>query len=250
MDVDIPYGEKKIRVNIPEPCEILSNNKIEVKDEDKTIEEALSKSIGMDSFEKFVQNSDRLLVIVNDASKPTPTSRVLEYIYPALSNHPDVKFLVATGTHKPPNEKECRFIFGRFYDIFKKRIFIHDSKKEENMKYLGKTKSGTEVYLNKMVTDAKNVIVIGSVEPHYFAGYTGGRKAFFPGVASYKTVEMNHKFALSDNANSLCLDDNPVHNDFIDAIRFDRPPRSTGIDGLRNMKTIDRVYEEIKKQKG
>jgi nickel-dependent lactate racemase len=63
------------------------------------------------------------------------------------------------------------------------------------------------------------VVVIGSVEPHYFAGYTGGRKSFLPGVASYKTIEMNHKLALSDNAKSLALEGNPVHEDMIDAMK-------------------------------
>jgi len=220
MEVNIPYGKEIVKVNIPEPCEILNPNKIEINDEEKTVEDALRNPIGMGSFKKFVKNSDRLLVIVNDASKPTPTSRILEHIYPIISNHPDLKFLVATGTHRPPNVEECRFIFGRLYDIFKDQISIHDSKKEVNMKYLGKTKSGTELFINKMVYDYENVIVIGSVEPHYFAGYTGGRKAFFPGVSSYKTVEMNHGFALSDKACSLCLKDNPVHNDMIDSIKF------------------------------
>ena len=69
-----------------------------------------------------------------------------------------------------------------------------------------------------MVPEIGNVVVIGSVEPHYFAGYTGGRKSFLPGVASYKTIEMNHKLALSDNARSLALDGNPVNEDMIDAM--------------------------------
>jgi nickel-dependent lactate racemase len=74
------------------------------------------------------------------------------------------------------------------------------------------------MYLNKLVSEIKNVLVIGSVEPHYFAGYTGGRKSFLPGVASYKTIEMNHKLALSDDAKSLALDGNPVNEDMIDAM--------------------------------
>ena len=74
------------------------------------------------------------------------------------------------------------------------------------------------MYINKMVPDIGNVLVVGSVEPHYFAGYTGGRKSFLPGVASYKTIEMNHKLALSDSACSLALDGNPVHEDMVDAM--------------------------------
>jgi len=220
MEVNIPYGKEKILVNISEPCEILNPNKIEVKDEKRIVEESLNNPIGMVSFKKFIQNSDRLLVIVNDATKPTPTSKILEYIYPFISNHPDLQFIIAVGTHRPPNEEECRFIFGRFYDIFKEQIIIHDSKNKENMDYLGKTKSDTEVYVNKLVTEIKNIIVIGSVEPHYFAGYTGGRKAFIPGVAAYKTIEMNHQFALSDKACSLNVTDNPIHTDLTDSVNL------------------------------
>ena len=220
MEVDIPYGKGKIRANVPEPCEVLIPNKIEVEDENKIIKGALRNPIGMIPFQEFVTNSERLLIIVNDASKPTPTPRILEHIHQLIKNHPDVKFLVATGTHKPPGEEECRFIFGRFYDIFKEQIYIHDSKKEEDMNYYGKTASGTEIYLNKMIEDAENIIVIGSVEPHYFAGYTGGRKAILPGVASYETIETNHKFALDEKSCSLCLEDNPIHKDFNDAVKL------------------------------
>ena len=220
MDVNIPYGEEKIKVNISEKCRILTPNKFKITNDDKIIEEALKKPIGSISFKEFVQKSKKLLVIVNDASKPTPTPKILEHIHPYLLNHQDVKFLVATGTHKPPNNEELRYIFGRFYDIFKDKIFINDSKKQENFKYIGKTTKGTEVHINRMVTDIRNVIVIGSIEPHYFAGYTGGRKAFIPGVSSFKTIEMNHKFALSEKASSLCLKENPVHNDLVDSIRF------------------------------
>jgi len=61
-------------------------------------------------------------------------------------------------------------------------------------------------------------LVIGSVEPHYFAGYTGGRKAFLPGVAGYETIQANHKLALEPQAHSLALDENPVHRDMEDAL--------------------------------
>jgi nickel-dependent lactate racemase len=126
--------------------------------------------------------------------------------------------LIATGVHREPTQEEYHFIFGEYYDIFKDRIFAHDARKDEDMEYLGKSKNDTEMFINKLVTDMKNVIVIGSVEPHYFAGYTGGRKSFLPGVASYKTIEMNHKLALSNKSCSLSLNDNPVNEDMIDAM--------------------------------
>lgn len=75
------------------------------------------------------------------------------------------------------------------------------------------------MYLNRRGWEAERILVIGSVEPHYFAGYTGGRKAFLPGIAGYKTIEQNHKLALSSKARSLALHGNPVHEDMIDAIK-------------------------------
>ena len=125
---------------------------------------------------------------------------------------------MATGVHRAPTEEEYRFIFGDTYEVFRRKIYAHDARKDEDMVYLGKSKNGTEMYINKLVPEYRNILVIGSVEPHYFAGYTGGRKSFLPGVASYKTIEMNHKLALSDDACSLALDGNPVNEDMIDAM--------------------------------
>ncbi len=61
------------------------------------------------------------------------------------------------------------------------------------MVYLGISSTGTEMYVNKIGVEAHKLITIGSVEPHYFAGYTGGRKSFLPGIASYRTIEQNHR---------------------------------------------------------
>jgi len=220
MQVDIPYGKEKIKINISEPFNILMPNKVEIKNQNKIIKNALDNPINCVSFKEFISESKKLLVIVNDATRPTPTSKILDYIFPILSAHPNVKFIIATGTHRAPTEEERRFIFGKTYDSFKKQIYVHDARKAEDMTYIGKTKRGTEIYINKLIPEYKNILIIGSVEPHYFAGYTGGRKSFLPGVASFKTVEMNHKFALSDKACSLALDGNPVHEDMVDAVNF------------------------------
>jgi nickel-dependent lactate racemase len=218
MKIDLPYGKEKIKVDISETYEILIPNKVKIEDQDKLIEEALENPIGFESYDEFANNTNKLLVIVNDATRPTPTSKILGYLLPVLSSHPDVKFLVATGAHRAPTEEEYRFIFGDTYEVFRRKIYAHDARKNEDMTYLGKSKNGTEMYINKLVPEYNNVLVIGSVEPHYFAGYTGGRKSFLPGVASYKTIEMNHKLALSDKACSLALNGNPVNEDMVDAM--------------------------------
>jgi len=218
MQVDIPYGIEKIKIHIHHSCEILVPNKVTIKNQNKIIGDALKNPIGKESFEQFAKKAEKLLVIVNDATRPTPTSKILDYLYSVLSNHPKVIFLVATGVHRAPTEEEYRFIFGKSYDAFKEQISAHDARNEKDMTYLGTSKNGTEMYINKMVPETGNVVVIGSVEPHYFAGYTGGRKSFLPGVASYKTIEMNHKLALSDDARSLALEGNPVHEDMVDAM--------------------------------
>ncbi|HID24868.1 MAG TPA: nickel-dependent lactate racemase [Thermoplasmata archaeon] len=218
MKVDIPYGKSKVMINVKESCEILVPNKVKIRDQNEVIQQALKNPVDSESFEEFAIGSDKLLVIVNDATRPTPTAKILEYLYPVLSNHPNVKFLVATGVHRAPTEEEYQFIFGKTYDAFKDQVYAHDARRDEDMVYLGKSKNGTEMYINKMVPETRNVVVIGSVEPHYFAGYTGGRKSFLPGVASYKTIEMNHRLALSEKACALALQGNPVHEDMVDAM--------------------------------
>jgi nickel-dependent lactate racemase len=220
MKVDITYGKEQIKINIGEQVTTILPNRVLIKNEDKLIEQALEKPIAFESYDGFAEKINKLLLIINDATKPTPTSKILKYLLPVLSSHPDVKFLVATGAHRAPSEEELKFILGETYEIFRRKTYIHDAKKQEKMTYLGKTKNGTEIRINKLVEEYKNILVIGSVEPHYFAGCTGGRKAFIPGVASYKTIEMNHKYALSDKASSLVLEDNPIHEDMTDGMKF------------------------------
>ncbi len=86
------------------------------------------------------------------------------------------------------------------------------------MVFIGKSKNGTEMWVNKLGVEAHKIVIISSVEPHYFAGYTGGRKSFLPGIASYKTIEQNHKYAMRNKAQPLVLEGNPVNEDMEDAI--------------------------------
>ncbi|MCQ6961945.1 general glycosylation pathway protein [Methanolobus chelungpuianus] len=218
MKVQIPYGKEYVGLDVGIPHEVIAPNQVRAGDESEIIDAALRNPVGTGSLEDFVKSSDRILVLVNDATRPTPTAKVLLRMRDILKSHKDVRFLVATGAHRGPTEEEFLYIFGEMYDEFRDRIFVHDARRDEDMEYLGVSSNGTEMYLNRMVNESRNVIVIGSVEPHYFAGYTGGRKAFLPGVASYRTIEMNHKHALSDAAQPLAIRGNPVAEDMDDAM--------------------------------
>jgi nickel-dependent lactate racemase len=180
------------------------------------------------SLEEFLRGGTRVLIIVNDATRPTPTAVILEGLLPALEEAgltvENLTILVATGAHRAPTEEEFRQILGGLYNTLRERCVHHDARKSADMIKLGTTRNGTPIELNKLLFKADRIIATGSVEPHYFAGFTGGRKAFLPGIASYKTIEANHKQALSSAARSLALEGNPVHEDMMDALPLIKAP--------------------------
>jgi nickel-dependent lactate racemase len=99
----------------------------------------LNNPIEKEPLKQFIKKVKKLLIIVNDATRPTPTWKILDHIYPVLSSLQEVKFLIATGNHRAPTEDEYQIIFGRMYDAFKDQIFVHDAKKQEDMAYLGES---------------------------------------------------------------------------------------------------------------
>ena len=219
-NIQIPYGEKSQTLTIAIPFEFLEAAKPEIRDEAELITYALNNPVGSPAITKFIAEADNLLIIVNDASRPTPTAKIIKELYAYLCKCRSLTFIVATGTHRPPTHEEMVYIFGEFYAEFKQNIIIHDSKNKSDNFYIGTSKLGTEVYLNKCLKSATDVLVIGSVEPHYFAGYTGGRKAFLPGIAGYSSIEMNHKHAMSVASKPRALMGNPVAEDMTDTLEL------------------------------
>lgn len=189
-------------------------------DADEVINASLDNPIGSEPIGKFLEGGKDIVFIVNDGTRPTPTAKVLD----ALSKRMDLRaarYLIATGTHRAPTEEEYRNIFGAHLEELRDRIVVHDAKTSECVN-LGTSKNGTPMEVNKIAVDADRLVIITSVEPHYFAGWTGGRKSFLPGVASYRTVEANHRMAVGMDAQALKLEGNPVHEDMMDALEVVR----------------------------
>ena len=221
MKIDVPYGKDgSMSVVIRDDIKInfLEANDVAIGDEDRNIRDAIAHPINSRSFKSFLSDAKKVLVIVNDATRPTPTKKILDFIFDDLSKT-NFNFIIATGAHRGPTEEEYVQIFGSFYEKIRDKIIVHDARADKDMVFLGTSTNGTPMYVNKAGLEADKIIIISSVEPHYFAGYTGGRKSFLPGIAGYKTIEQNHKLALSPKAKALALDGNPVHEDMMDAIK-------------------------------
>jgi lactate racemase len=208
-EITLAYGSKPLRLTLPSHVQV---------DEFKA--SRVTRPIQFEQFRaEFEQSngrpllqSDRLLFVVNDAYRHTPTPLVLDWLeqlVPGVTNGAD--FIVATGSHEPPTEPQLHSIFGHHLARIQQRVSWHVATAAGSMQSIGRDALRQEVFLNRAALDHDAVVVVGSVEPHYFAGFTGGRKSIFPGLIDLATIERNHNLANSLEAMPLRLKGNPVH---------------------------------------
>ena len=180
MKIDVPYGKDgALSAVLSDSVKVrfLEANDVKIGDEDQNIREAVLHPINSKGFQDFLKGAKNVLVIVNDATRPTPTKKILEFIFEDLARTP-FHFIIATGAHRGPTEEEFFQIFGPFYEKVRDRIIVHDARADQDMVFLGTSTNGTPMYVHRAGVEADRIIILSSVEPHYFAGYTGGRKSF------------------------------------------------------------------------
>jgi nickel-dependent lactate racemase len=212
MEILLPYGREHVSARVPDEnvLAVVHPNRVNIAPERETLLGALERPVKSPSLYEFLDDARDVLFIVNDGTRPTPTAKVLEILHERIRGI-DSRFIVATGAHREPTEEEFRFIFGSLYGELRDRVDVHDSHDSSQMVHVGTSRNGTEMHVNRLGVAAHKLVVIGSVEPHYIAGYTGGRKFFLPGIASYGTIEQNHSYAIRPDASPLTLAGNPVH---------------------------------------
>ncbi|MFH0915326.1 MAG: nickel-dependent lactate racemase [bacterium] len=225
MRIDVPWGTSTTPVEVDpgRVAGVLGANVAAAEDPEGVLREAIGRSGS--SLKDFLSGgASPLLVVVNDATRPTPSADVLRVVGADLegwlrSPGRELSFAIATGTHRVALPEEIERIFGAgFAKAHAERIFSHDAKNKERQVYIGRTKRGTEIGVNRLLVEARSVLLINSVEPHYFAGYTGGRKSLFPGLAGYDTVWANHKLSMEAGSETLLLAGNPVHEELEEAM--------------------------------
>jgi nickel-dependent lactate racemase len=227
MRIDVPWATVTIPLEVERRrvAGVLGANVESAEDPAGVLKAAIERPGG--SLAGFLERAESpLLVVVNDATRPTPSAQVLGVIREQLegwsrSADRDLSFIIATGTHRAALPDEIEYLLGP--DISRAhagRIFSHDSKDNSQLLAIGRTSRGIGVEVNRLLAEAHSVVLINSVEPHYFAGYTGGRKSLFPGLAGYRTVWANHSLSMQPGSETLVLEGNPVHEDLEEALKM------------------------------
>jgi len=222
MKVELFYkgGQELVEIRASHRVESVRPRTVDVHvTEEKLIQNAIGAPIDSGTLQDFIDSYKSFLIVVNDHARATPTPKIIKVLLPLLENK-KFKMVVASGTHTSPSEDDLRtLILGDFYDRLRRVTVLHDSRSGD-FTTIGTTSRGTVVTLNQIINDFEAIIAINSIEPHYFAGFTGGRKSFLPGLAAYDTVEANHSMALLEESCIMNLKSNPLHQDLEEAAQM------------------------------
>lgn len=220
----LPYNRTKV------PVEIDDHNvagtlvsKVESyypdKSQEELIEDALDNPIGSPRLEDLARGKKNIVIISSDHTRPVPSKIITPILLRRIrSAQPDanIKILVATGFHRPSTREELVEKYGAEI-VEREQIVMHVSTDDAGMQKVGTLPSGGECIVNRVAAEADLVLSQGFIEPHLFAGFSGGRKSVLPGIASYKTIMANHcaEFINSPNARPGILEGNPIHKDMV-----------------------------------
>jgi nickel-dependent lactate racemase len=224
MEIRIPYSDNYKTLNVDEAKikAVLTPGLDESAantDESEIVKNALHNPIESKRLCDIVKGSKKLLLITSDHTRPLPSKITLPILLKEIrSKHPgiEIKILIATGFHRPTTYQEMVDKFGRCI-ADNETIINHDCTDNSSLVYKGILPSGGELYLNSLIDWADIVISEGFIEPHFFAGFSGGRKSILPGIAGKRTIFANHcsEFIADKNARTGILEENPIHKDML-----------------------------------
>jgi len=222
--IELPFGDGFLIAKIPTKnlAGILTRQDAPGLDNEwETIISSLRAPIGCPPLRECIKPNDKVIVIVTDNTRPCPDNRLLPPILAELeANIPreNITIIVALGLHPPLDKPELVKKLGRGI-VENYRIFNHDVNQTV---YIGTTSRGTPVEINNRVIEADFRISTGFIEPHFFAGFSGGRKSIAPGVFSVRSAYANHGYQMIEHprARAGILKGNPIHEDLVEQARM------------------------------
>lgn len=223
-EVLFPYGKEKLSYSFDERelvgvLEPSLSECIPEADGEELVRRAMENPVSSPKLSELAKGKSRVVIIASDHTRPVPSKLIIP---PMLSEiregNPDVDItiLIATGCHRGTTKEELISKFGE--EIVKnEKIYIHDCDEHDMLVNIGKLPSGGECEINRLAYEADLLVSEGFIEPHFFAGFSGGRKSVLPGVAGRKTVLANHcsEFIDHPRARTGILEGNPIHEDML-----------------------------------
>lgn len=227
MRVDIPYHKGTMPLHVEE-----SNLKAVItalapesagKGESELVRDALETPIGSPPLRELAAGKKKILLITSDHTRAMPSRITLPLLLDEIRRGApgaQIDIIIATGSHRSTTVEEQRAMFGDEI-VDNESIYVHDCASDEDMRQVCALPSGAVFRVNHMAIECDLLAAEGFIEPHFFAGFSGGRKSVMPGIASIETINVNHSFkALSSPyAAAGVLDSNPVNLDMEAAAR-------------------------------
>lgn len=221
--ISIPYGNTYIPYEYP--CDGLLVSRIEELHSElrgrELVEQAMSAPIGSPKLEQLAVGKKTCTIIISDHTRPVPSRDILPPMLEALrKGNPDIQvtLLVATGFHRPTTTAELEAKLGPEI-ANNEKIVVHDAFDSDSNVEIGILPSGAPLVIDRAAVETELLISEGFIEPHFFAGFSGGRKSILPGVCDKTTVLGNHcgAFIASPYARTGILEGNPLHRDMVAA---------------------------------
>lgn len=222
MKISIPYGRKHLEAEISDSNLLgvfTSSVPAPAPDPIAEVERALDAPIGSPKLEELAVNKRTAVLILSDHTRPVPSKVMVPSMLARLrKGNPDIKItlLIATGCHRPTRREELIEKLGEEI-VNNEHIVCHESTDDAMMADIGVLPSGGRLLLNRLAVEADLLISEGFIEPHFFAGFSGGRKSILPGIASKETVLANHcsEFIADSKSRTGILEGNPIHKDMV-----------------------------------
>lgn len=226
IKIELPYDRGKVELEVANATVLRSrvDELVSGLPGAEIVAQAMAHPIASPRLAELAMGKSKAVVIISDHTRPVPSRDILPLILAELrEGNPDiaVTLLVATGFHRGSNEQELRDKLGD--DIYEReRIVVHDSRDAAQHIQIGVLPSGAPLVINRLAAETELLVAEGFIEPHFFAGFSGGRKSVLPGICDQATVFGNHCSAFIDSplARTGNLAGNPLHLDMEAAARM------------------------------
>ena len=221
MKIRFPYGKTHLEYDFEKVTVLTSSIEDYVPGAmpEQLVENAMANPEGGITLRELAKGKERIVLIASDHTRPVPSKLIVPPMLREIREgnpHADIIILISTGCHRQTTKEELVAKFGREI-VETEKIVIHDCDDTENLVNIGTLPSGGACMLNRLAVEADLLVAEGFIEPHFFAGFSGGRKSVLPGVAGRQTVLANHcsEFIAHPKSRTGILEGNPIHEDML-----------------------------------